>query len=149
MATIDKLDIAIHMQYARRVEFVEAVHGQYHLQEADSIPAQTMVVDIYPRLSEMDLLLGVPRTWAPWAFFFAPKRFFRQRRHSFARHRVAPALGSLDKSEEDLDLINSVEVTTPQQQEEKTLIQTALKQINEINDMIGFVVGRMGQFLQG
>lgn len=149
MATIDKLDIAVHMQYARRMEFVEAVQGQYHLEEARTIPAQTLVVDIYPRLSEMDLLLGVSRTYAPWAYFYPPKGFFKQRRHSFARHRMAPALGSLDKAEADGDLVASIETNTPEEEEEKNLLQAALKQIDEINDLIGFVLGRMGQFLQG
>lgn len=149
MTTIDRLDLAIHVQYARRTEFIEAVRGQYHLEEADRIPAQAMVVDIYPRVSEMDLLLGVARTYAPWAYFFPPKRFFSQRRTSFSRFRVAPTLGSLEDQDADAAKVAAVVPKSPEEAEEKELISKCLSEIENINELIGFVIGRIGQFLQG
>ena len=149
MTTIDRLDLAIHIQYARRTEFIEAVKQQYHFEAADSIPPQTMVVDIYPRISEMELLMGVVRSYAPWAYFYPPKRFFAQRRPAFSRFRIVPSLGSLEKSEADLDKVASVSVQGAEEKEEQSLLKACLEEIEEINDLIGFVIGRIGQFLRG
>lgn len=149
MATIDKLDIAIHIQYAYRTELIEQIREQYHLEEADSIPPQTLVVDIYPRVSEMDLLLGVARAHAPWAYFYPPKRYFSQRRASFASFRVAPSLGSLEKQQADAAKLAAVSCKSPEEEEERTILSRCLEEIENINDLIGFVVGRIGQFLQG
>ena len=80
MATIDKLDIGIYIQYARRAEYIEGIKSQYHLDQASSIPAQTQVTDLYPKLSELDLLLGVQRSYAPWAYFYPPKSFNLRRK---------------------------------------------------------------------
>ena len=72
MATIDKLDVGIYINYARRTEYIEQIHKQFHLEEAASVPPQTLVTDLYPKLSELDLLLGVTRTYAAWALFYPP-----------------------------------------------------------------------------
>lgn len=149
MATIDNLDVAIHMQYARRMQFIEQMQTEYRLEQAYAIPAQTQVLDLYPRLSELDLLLGIVPRHAPWAFFFPPRRFSNQRRGPFSFSRVAPSLGSLEQHEADLALISSVDCQSEEEEQERSVMQNLFGKIEEINDMIGFIIGRVGQFLQG
>ena len=101
MTTIDKLDIGIYIQYAKRTTMIEQINQQYHLDEAGSIPAQIQVLDVYPKLTEMDLLLGVGPVQNPWAFFFPPPQFRFQRRSPFGFFRVAPSLGTFEEEEEN------------------------------------------------
>lgn len=149
MTTIDKLDIAIHIQYARRTQFIEQVSDEFRLKEADQVSAQLQIVDFYPRMSELDLLLGVVPRHAPWAVFYPPDTFNSQRRSPFAFHRVAPSLGSIDKQQADMAKLASVKTSTPEEKGEKETLTSCFETIEEINDLIGFVVGRVGQFLQG
>jgi hypothetical protein len=149
MTTIDKLDIAIHVQYARRTQFIEEVNEEYRLQEANFVQPQIQVIDLYPRISEMDLLLGIIARHTPWAYFYPPKQFNSQRRSPFAFHRVVPSLGSTKDQEEDTAKAEAQVCNTTEEKEEKKIILAFFKTIDEINDLIGFVIGRVGQFLQG
>ena len=72
MTTIDKLDMDIYVQYARRTNMVEQTSQEYHLDQDSSIPAQIRVFEFYPKLAELDLLLGVRIMQNYWAFFFSP-----------------------------------------------------------------------------
>lgn len=149
MTTIDKLDIGVYFEYARRTQMLEQINQEYHLQEASSIPKHTELVDLYPKLSELDLLLGVTRTYAPWAFFLPPKRFSFQRRSRFTFSRITPAFGDDDELEETMDLLESIPCTTRKAMQEKKTLLEAMKQIEQINDWLGDIIGRIGQFLQG
>ncbi|GAB4236682.1 MAG: hypothetical protein Tsb0021_16450 [Chlamydiales bacterium] len=149
MATIDNLDIGVYFQYARRTEMLEKINRELHLSEASAIPKHTQLLDIYPKLTELDLLLGVARTYAPWAFFYPPKRFRNQRRSPFKFSRVAPAFGDDEQQEEDMDFLQSLSCESKSEEEERGAILDALKQIGQINDWLGTIVGRIGQFLQG
>jgi len=75
MVTIDKLDMGIYVQYARRTQMLEQISEQYHLDQASSIPAQIKVYDAYPKPLEIDILLGSRITQNPWAFFLPPPKF--------------------------------------------------------------------------
>ena len=86
--TIDKLDIGIYIQYARRTQLVEQVRQQYHLREAEGVTAQVLIVDLYPKLTELDILLGISTLALPWAYFYAPRNFSVQHRSLFAFHRL-------------------------------------------------------------
>lgn len=149
MTTIDKLDIGIHVQYARRTQFNEEIQHEYRLSEAGTVPAQTAVVDLHPRPADLDLLMGVTTSHAPWAYFFPPQRFFSQRRSPFAFHRIAPSLGSEEQQEADIAKLQSVKCSTPEMKHERGVLMKFFEQIEDLNDMIGFIVGRIGQFLQG
>lgn len=149
MTTIDKLDIGIYVQYARRTSMVEATNQEYHLDEAASIPAQIQVLDVYPKLSEMDLLLGVGPVQNPWAFFFPPPKFNFQRRSPFGFFRVAPSLGSFEEEEENEQELDNVECEDEEEENEKKALKGCFEQIKKINGWISFIVGRVGQFLQG
>lgn len=149
MTTIDKLDISVNNTYAIRTKMIEQINQQLRLDQAASIPPQTHVVDIYPKLTEMDLLLGVVPYHTPWAYFFPPKRFRFLRRSPFAFYRVAPTLGSLEEQEETEERLAALETPTPEEKAEKEIIQACFKQLNKINSWLGFIVGRVGQFLQG
>jgi Family of unknown function (DUF5399) len=149
MTTIDKLDISVNNAYAVRTKMVEQINQQLRLDQAASIPPQTQVVDIYPKLTEMDLLLGIVPYHIPWAYFFPPKKFRFLRRSPFAFYRVAPTLGSLEEQEETEDMLAGLETQSPEEKLEKEIIQGCFKQLNKINSWLGFIVGRVGQFLQG
>ncbi|KIC73577.1 hypothetical protein DB44_BC00050 [Candidatus Protochlamydia amoebophila] len=149
MTTIDQLDIGIYVQYARRTQLIEQINQQYHLDEASSIPPQILLVDIYPKLSEMDLLLGIVPIQTPWAYFFPPPRFRFQRRSPFGFFRVAPSLGSFEKEDEDERKLEEVECETEEDLKEKKAIKSCFDQIDKINNWLSFIVGRVGQFLQG
>ncbi|MCB1111300.1 MAG: DUF5399 domain-containing protein [Chlamydiales bacterium] len=149
MATIDKLDISVYNLYAMRTKMIEQINQQYRLSEAGTIPPQTAVMDMYPRLSELDLLLGIVPLHAPWAYFFPPKTFRRIRRSPFAFHRVAPSLGTFEEQEEVEAALEQVDCGSPEEKKEKEILQQAFSQINKINEWLSFIIGRVGQFLQG
>ena len=147
--TIDKLDIGIYIQYARRQELIEQVRVKYHMPEAQGVPAQALIVDIYPKLSELDLLMGVATVSAPWAYFFPPKRYPTQRRSPFTFHRIVPILGTLENQEEEEKKLDMIECKTAEEVQEKNLLKGCFKQISHINELLHYIGGRVGQFLQG
>ena len=149
MTTIDKLDIGIYIQYARRTQLIEQINKQYHFEEAASIPPHIQLVDLYPKMNEMEVLFGVAVTQTPWALFFAPPRYSFQRRSPFGFFRVAPSLGSFEKEEESEKEHDSTPCETEEEENEKMAIKSCFVQIRKINNWLSFIVGRMGQFLQG
>ena len=149
MTTIDKLDISVYNLYAIRTRMIEQINQQLQLDKASSIPPQTMMVDIYPKLSELDLVLGVVPLNTPWAYFFPPQEFYRARRSPFAFFRIAPSLGSLEEQSKDEQTLESVLCQSPEEEKEKAAIRGCFKQIGEINRWLGYIIGRVGQFLQG
>lgn len=149
MATIDKLDLGIYVQYARRTQMLEQLSQEYHLDEASSIPAQIMIVDLYPKLTEMDLLLGIVPVQNPWAHFLPPPQYRFQRRSPFGFFRVAPSLGSFEEEENDERKLDEIECVDEKEKKEKESIKACFQQIRKINGWLSFIVGRVGQFLQG
>ena len=149
MATIDKLDLSVYNLYAIRTKMIEQINQQYHLDEAASIPPQIQVVNIYPKLTELDILLGIVPLHTPWAYFFPPKRFRFLRRSPFAFYRVAPTLGSVESQNELMEKVEQMECHTSEEAAEKAAITGCFAQIDKINNWLSFIVGRIGQFLQG
>lgn len=149
MTTIDKLDVGIYMQYARRTYELERTNQQYHLDQASSIPAQLRVLDLYPKLSELELLMGTGNVQKPWAQFTPPSKYRFQRRSPFGFFRVAPSLGSFDKEEEDERELDQTECETEEEEKEKKILKSCFAEVKKINGWIGYIVGRVGQFLQG
>ncbi len=149
MTTIDKLDIGIYFQYARRTQMIEQIYQQYHLEEASSIPPQTSTMTVIPKPTELDLLLGIVPMYTPWAYFFPPQKFRSRRRSPFSFYRVAPSLGSLEKHHEDVALLESIPTHSHEEEVEKKKMLECLKQIEKINDWLSYIIGRVGQFLQG
>jgi hypothetical protein len=147
--TIDKFDIGIYIQYARRTELIEQVRQQLHITEAGNVPATALIIDLYPKLSELDLLLGVATVTAPWAYFYAPKNFRFQRRSPFAFHRIIPIFGSKQKQEEEEEKLEQCVCETSEEEQEKQVLKSCFKQIRQINDLLQYIGGRIGQFLQG
>src|SRR5437867_4441586 len=99
--TIDKLDMSVYNLYAIRTKMIEQIKEQIPFDKAAAIPPQTAILDMYPKLTELDILLGIVPLFTPWAYFYPPKNFRYQRRSPFAFFRVAPALGSLKEQAED------------------------------------------------
>jgi hypothetical protein len=149
MATIDRLDIAVNFQYARRIEFVEAIQKELHLERSTAVSDQALVVDLFPKRSEVELLLGLTQTRAPWAYFYAPPSFQTQRQSTFAFFRIAPTMGSLAKQEADAKKVATTQVHSKEEVEEQGVLGQFFSSVNDINEMIGFVTGRIGEFLKG
>lgn len=148
MTTIDKLDIGIYVQYAKRTQMKEDTYKEFRLQEAASIPPQTIVPSMYPLISEIDLLLGIVPMHAPWALFSPPSEIDLRRLSSFAFFRVVPSLGTLDEQEEIAAQLEKMECSTPEEAKEKGILLNCLKQIDQFNEWLGHIVGKMGEFLQ-
>lgn len=153
--TIDKFDIGIYIQYAKRTQLMEQVLSQYHLREATSVPSQALIVNLYPKLAELDLLLGIATYSTTWAYFYAPKSYTEQRRSPFAFHRIIPIIGEQEHGEDgkregsEEDALEAVECKTPEEKQEKSTLKACFKQIEEINSLLRYIGGRIGQFLQG
>lgn len=147
--TIDRLDIGIYIQYAKRTQLIEQVQQQYHLREAGFIPAQALIVDLYPKLSELDILLGVGTTIAPWGYFFPPASFAKLRQSPFAFHRVLPSFEEDEKEEKKEKKLKEMICESEEEEEEKSVLLSCLKKIKELNALMKYIGGRIGQFLQG
>lgn len=149
MATIDQLDMSIYNLYAIRTRMVEEINQEIHFDQASSIPPQTAVLDIYPKLHEIDILLGSAAMGNSWAYFFPPKKFRRLRRSPFSFSQIAPSLGDEEKQEAMLAAIRGVPCSTDEEEEERSTIERCIQQIDKVNEWLSFIVGRIGQFLQG
>lgn len=149
MTTIDKLDLSVYNLYALRTKMIEQINQQYQLDKAASIPPQTLVMNMYPQLTELDLLLGIVPLHTPWAYFYPPQKYSFVRRSPFSFFRVAPSLGSLEEQEEDAKHLEMVECKTPEEEKEREVIKECFKQMEQINRWLGYIIGRVGQFLQG
>jgi len=149
MATIDNLDLSVYNLYAIRTKMMEQINQDFRLDQASTIPAQLMVVDIYPRLSELDILLGITPAYMPWAYFFPPKRFQRIRRSPFTFARVMPSFSTDEEIEQMEAKLRQIPTSTAEEDEEKSMISKCLSKITEINSWMAHIIGRVGQFLQG
>jgi hypothetical protein len=157
MTTIDKLDAGVYVQYAKRSELMQEMNQQFRLQnlaQASTIPPLIKMLTLDPQLSEMQLLLGMTSIHTPWAYFAPPKRFNEQQKSIFTFSRIVPSLGSsTDKEDEDEDkqeaMIEAIECENDEEKKEKTVIQECMAQIKKINGWLGFIIGRVGQFIQG
>lgn len=147
--TIDQFDLSVYNLYAIRTKMIEQTVSQFQLDKAGSIPPQTMLVDLYPKMSEIDILLGVAAYFTPWAYFYPPINYRNLRRSPFAFHRVAPSLGSSKEQDEFEEKIASIECRSPEEESEKQAVLGCLKTVDKLNGWVGFIIGRIGQFLQG
>lgn len=149
MTTIDKLDLSVYNLYAMRTKMIEQINQQLHLEEASSIPPQTQLINIYPKLTELDILLGIVPMHTPWAFFFPPKQFRYLRRSPFSFYRVAPSLGTYEEQSQDEMKIEGTICEKPEEENEKKVLLDCFSQIKKLNSWLSFIIGRVGQFLQG
>ncbi|BBI17649.1 hypothetical protein DB42_EA00100 [Neochlamydia sp. EPS4] len=148
MATIDKLDISVYNLYAIRTRMIEQINQQFQLDQAASIPAQLQVLDNYPKPTELDVLLGIAPLYTPWAYFFPPPRFRFMRRSPFS-YRVIPSFGSYDEQALHEQKLEEVLCRTPEEKQEKETLKSCFREIEKLNNWLNFIVGRVGQFLQG
>ncbi|MGZ3632770.1 MAG: DUF5399 family protein [Parachlamydiaceae bacterium] len=149
MATIDNLDLNVYNLYAVRTRMIEQINAQLRLDQASSIPPQIQVMNAYPTLTELDILLGITPLNTPWAYFYPPTKFLTKRRSPFGFSRILPSLGSEEDQEEDEEKLAEVFCATPEEEEERKAISVCFAHITKINQWLKHVVGRMGQFLQG
>lgn len=157
MTTIDKLDLSVYNQYAIRSEMIRQFESEIQMAKASAIPTHTQISDNYPKLPEIDLLLGLRTAHTPWAMFGAPKEFKELRRSPFnKRHRIAPSFeGTQSKMEEFLDSYDPDSEQGKEQQEreeekeEKETLKECFNQMGTINSWLGEIIGNIGRFVQG
>lgn len=149
MATIDNLDLNVYNLYAIRTRMIEQINQQMRLDQASSIPPQIQVLNAYPTLTEIDLLLGITPLNAPWAYFYPPTRFLSKRQSPFGFSRILPTLGSQEDQDEDEEKARNAKCETEEEEEERKAIIGCFARITKINQWLSHIVGRMGQFLQG
>ncbi|MBA3603633.1 MAG: DUF5399 domain-containing protein [Parachlamydiaceae bacterium] len=149
MATIDNLDLNIYNLYAVRTRMIEQLNQQLRLDQASSIPPQIQVLNAYPTLTEIDLLLGITPFSSPWAFFKPPVKFLNKRQSPFGFARILPSLGDEEDQERDERKLAQEECGSEEEENERKSISKCFGQISKINQWLQHVVGRMGQFLQG
>jgi hypothetical protein len=157
MATIDKLDLSVYNQYAIRSEMIRQFESQIQMEKAAAIPSHTQISDNYPKLPEVDLLLGLRTAHAPWAMFTAPKEFRELRRSPFnKRHRIAPSFEGVQSEMENL--LDSYDPDKErdkdkhekeEEKEEQTILKECFTQMNTINGWLGEIIGNIGRFVQG
>lgn len=135
--------------YAVRTRMIEQTNQQYRLDQAGSIPPQIQILDSYPKLAELDLLLGITPLLTPWAYFFPPRFFSGKRRSPFGVARILPSLGDEKEQDEKEHEAESVICESEEEEEEKKIILKCFGQIAKINSWLGYIVGHRGQFLQG
>lgn len=138
----------IHIAYARRVQAYEETVRQYHLEEASSVTKRIVIDDQYPRQSSLDLLFGVTRSYAPWAIFKRPVSK-DERRPFLSFARVAPSLGSQEKQSEDTQKLHNIPCKTTEEEKEKKALLACFAKLFQLNEMKGYIIGHIGQFLQG
>lgn len=148
MTTIDKLDISVYNLYAMRTRMIEQINKQFRLDQAASIPAQTQVLDIYPKMTELDILLGIVPLHTPWAYFFPPPQFRFMRRSPFS-YRVIPSLGNYDEQADEEQKLENILCNTDDEKQEKETLKKCFREIEKLNNWLSFIIGRVGQFLQG
>ncbi len=148
MTTIDKLDISVYNLYAIRTKMIEQINQQLRLDQAASIPPHILVLDIYPKLTELDILLGIVPLFTPWAYFFPPPRFRFMRRSPFS-YRVIPSLGTYDEQDEKEQELDNIACSTSDEVQEKETLKSCFREIEKLNNWLSFIMGRVGQFLQG
>jgi len=94
-------------------------------------------------------LLGIVPLGTPWAYFYPPRKFKSLRKSPFSFSRIAPSTGSDEEQEEMLAKLEALPCRTKQEKEEKETILGCLKQLDKVNEWLSFIIGRIGQFLQG
>ena len=149
MATIDKLDLSVYNLYAVRTRMIEQINQQLRLDQAGSIPPQIQIMDIYPKLTELDILLGIVPLHAPWAYFYPPKDFKTKRRSVFGFSRILPSLGNQELQDQAEQAVASIICRNTDEEQERQALKGCFAQISKINEWLSHIVGRVGQFLQG
>lgn len=149
MPTIDKLGLDVYRDYAMRITLTQETNNQLRINEASTIPGQLQMVDISARFSEFDLILGRAQKPQQWAYFEEPKNWGGLRRNPFAFFRVCPSFGSLAEQEQMEETLENVPCKTPEDEAQKEKIKSCMKKMGWINYMINYVMGKVGQFLQG
>lgn len=155
MPTIDQLDIGIHNQYANRAKMMEQLTQDFRVstmaQGSATIPPLANVLNLYPQQSEMDLLLGKTAVHTPWAYFQAPEHFTAQRQSVFSFSSVLPSLAAtMGKTDDErMTFIQNIKCQTNEDKQEQSVIQNCWEQIQKITGWMEFIIGRVGQFIQG
>ncbi|HSX04760.1 MAG TPA: DUF5399 family protein [Rhabdochlamydiaceae bacterium] len=113
--TIDNLGVDISTRYALDQERA----AESFMKEARGIPSQTQIdVTIPSFTSEFEHLFGLGLSNAPWADFFAPSRYYEQKKRLFSQ-RLIPILGTPDKTDAELQRITNLGKVVRKEEGEK------------------------------
>jgi hypothetical protein len=149
MAVISDLDINIYLKYAQFTQLLENIQEEYHFNQADTIPAQTLLVNIQAKPSELDLLLGSMPSITPWAHFLPPARLRYLRRSPFGFARLVLGSATDEEEEHQQEQFEDAECESPEEEKQKAVLRKFFKNKGMIDRWIREVGGNMGRFLQG
>jgi hypothetical protein len=146
MPTIDKLpDYEISTSYALRILLLEEVK-----RKADETRvADLTIVSYKPTYTDLETVMGVVQGPQAYASFHAPEDFYDMRRNPFTTFSVGPSFGSVEKRNAYENLIESTACPTAQDAAEKNTLLSCWGVVKKLDDMVSFISGRKGQFLQG
>lgn len=147
--TIDNLDISVNNAYALRQLNYERIQTEYRINLAPEVSQAVTIQSNIPTLQQLSLIFPTDVYPSVWAYFYAPKTFYSRRRSPFTFSRLAPSLGPLEEQQELYETIAQTPCTNPEEEREKAVLLRCFNQIDKINSMLSFIVGRIGQFLQG
>ncbi len=175
MAEFGKIDLDVHKSYAHRQDDFEKWSKDLKMQPSQTryIAGQTRILDLAPKYPELTRLLQTHQRVC-WSAVKAPDNFYAQRSGSY---RLAPSLGSSEKLDADIAKIEEVGQSLTQQGLGVQKIQPAnndtfdledlnlppssqtlsapqtlvnvVRAVRDMNDLIDYARGRIGQFLQG
>ncbi|HSX12576.1 MAG TPA: DUF5399 family protein [Rhabdochlamydiaceae bacterium] len=165
--TIDNLGLDISTRYALDKEQVD----ETYIKEARAILTQAQIdVTVPSYTSEFEHLFGLGRSNAPWADFFAPMGFYEQKKRLFSQ-RLIPALGTMDKTEAELQRISTLgkvmrkeeeeekeekqpqtaeeELEANEKEKERKILVTLLKQLQTFDQYLIDINSRRSQYQKG
>lgn len=108
MVEIWSLGVGPSEDYARAEERFKEFRETYHIppSAAGIVAFQTVIRDLVPKPSAIDLLMGTFKKWKPWSLFEIPPNFNTQPRSR--SHYVVPSLGSREKQEADVHKLETI-----------------------------------------
>lgn len=160
------INLDVHQQYAKGQADLEKWSKDYKMapSQTGGIAGQTKILDLAPKYPALTSLLQTNQRVC-WSGVKPPENYFIQKTDSY---RIAPSLGSGEKIDANIAKIQEAELThgvQPQAPEGKLpelddlsssqnltdgqkLINVNLS-VRDMNELIDYARGRMGQFLQG
>lgn len=150
MATIDSLGPDAYMRYAYTTDALEIRRRELKTEYEPTIRMDVEVLSFYPRIDNIDILLGLPRTRPSGAVYQSPDTFNLQRKSPFTFSRLAPWVFDYGDSEEALkELIQDIPCYNKEEEAERDSLLKLLGTLNEINSQLGYVANHVAQFLPG
>lgn len=139
MVDISSLGIGPSEDYARAAERLKEFYDTYHIppSAAGIVAIQTVIRDLVPKPSAVELLMGTFKKWKPWPLFELPPDFVQRSQSRY----LFPSLGPREKQEATIERLHAfIETAGPEQAQEGNvlinLLQNGTIPIDEMTDSV-------------